>query len=127
VAPSYIPQGLALVEGRVFDGLTVAETIVGTTLVPELIADEPVVIRVAPRSHRIVVGKGQGRVGGAEASREPLPIHLIEVGGMSSPLIVGTEAVEGEDHDIAVGSRGEAGEGGLTRLTRPTGDKGSCG
>ena len=68
VAPSYIPQGLALVEGRVFDSLTIAETIVGTTLVPELIADESVVIRVAPCSHRIVVGEGQGRVGGAEAS-----------------------------------------------------------
>ena len=127
MAPSYIPQGLALVEGWVFDSLTVAETIVGTTLVPELIADEPVVIRVAPRSHRIVVGEGQGRVGGAEASREPLPVHLIEVRGMGSSLVVGTEAVEGEDHDIAVGSRGEGAKGGLTRLTRPTADKGSCG
>ena len=51
VATRYIPQWLALVEGRICYGLAVAEAIACTTLVPELIADEPMIVGIKSRSH----------------------------------------------------------------------------
>ena len=94
VATRYIPQWLALVEGGICYGLAVAEAIACTTLVPELIADESMIIGVKPRSHRVVVGEGQRGVGGAEATSKPLTIHRIEVGGSATPLVVVAEAIK---------------------------------
>ena len=94
MATRYIPQWLALVEGRICYGLAVAESIACTTLVPELIANESMIIGIKPRSHRVVVGEGQRGVGGAEAASKPLTIHRIKVGGSATPLVVGAEAIK---------------------------------
>jgi len=90
----YIPQWLALVEGGICYSLAVTEAIAFPTLVPELIADESVVVRIKPRSHRVVVGEGQCGIGGAEATCKPFTIHSIEVGGSATPLVVVAEAIK---------------------------------
>ncbi|KXB71123.1 hypothetical protein HMPREF3185_02074 [Porphyromonas somerae] len=102
VTAGYVPQWLALIEGGVGYGLAVAEAIACPTLVPELIADEPVVVGIKPRSHRVVVGEGQRGIGGAEATSKPFTIHRIEVGSSATTLVVGAEAIKREDDHVAV-------------------------
>ena len=94
VATGHIPQRFALIEGRISHGYAIPEAIVRTALIPELVAHEPVIIRVQPRGHRIVIGESKGRIGRTEATRQPFGIHTIKVRCMRPPLIVGTEAIK---------------------------------